>query len=59
MGALSSIMDSGHSAGPLVTGILITIAGYTPGFFAGFVLALAVAGIFAVSVRDRSGNIAG
>ncbi len=58
MGALSSIMDIGHSAGPLVTGIIITVAGYTLGFFAGFVLALAVAGIFAVSVRDRSGNIA-
>jgi len=59
MGALSSIMDIGHSAGPLVTGIIITVAGYTLGFFAGFVLALAVAGIFAVSVRNRSRNIAG
>ncbi|MCK9630900.1 MAG: hypothetical protein M0R30_04600 [Methanoregula sp.] len=58
MGALSSIMVIGHSAGPLVTGIIITIAGYTQGFFAGFVPALVVAGIFTVPVRDRSGNIA-
>ncbi len=27
MGALSSIMDIGHSSGPLVTGIIITLAG--------------------------------
>ena len=52
MGALSSIMDIGQSTGPLVTGIIITLAGYPSGFFAGFVLALAVTGIFAVSVRD-------
>jgi len=59
MGALSSIMDIGHSAGPLVTGILITIAGYTLGFFAGFLLALAVAGIFAISARGPGGKITG
>ena len=52
MGALSSIMDIGQSTGPLVTGIIITLAGYPSGFFAGFVLALAISGIFAVSVRD-------
>lgn len=53
MGALSSIMDIGQSGGPLVTGIVITVAGYTMGFFAGFVLALAVTGIFVISARDR------
>ena len=59
MGALSSIMVIGHSAGPLVTGIIITVAGYTLGFFAGFVLALAVAGIFAISARGPAGKITG
>lgn len=59
MGALSAIMDIGHSAGPLVTGVIISLAGYSSGFFAGFLLALAAAGIFAVSVRDRSGRITG
>lgn len=52
MGALSSIMDIGQSAGPFVTGIVITLAGYTAGFLAGFVLALAVIAVFAVSVRE-------
>jgi len=52
MGALSSIMDIGQSAGPLVTGIIISIAGYASGFFAGFILAVVVTGIFVISVRD-------
>jgi len=59
MGALSSIMDIGHSAGPLVTGIVITVAGYTSGFFTGFIVALAAAGIFAISARGPGGNITG
>jgi MFS family permease len=54
MGALSSVMDIGHSAGPLATGIIITVAGFTTGFFASFLLAVAVTGIFAVSVRGRA-----
>ena len=54
MGALSSIMDIGQSAGPLVTGIIITTAGYTSGFLASFILAIIIAGVFFVSVRDRS-----
>jgi len=54
MGALSSIMDIGQSAGPLVTGIIITAAGYTSGFLASFILAIIIAGVFFVSVRDRS-----
>ena len=59
MGALSAIMDIGHSAGPLVTGIIISLAGYSSGFFAGFLLALAAAGIFAVSVKVRKENVSG
>jgi MFS family permease len=54
MGALSSTMDIGHSAGPLVTGIIITAVGYTMGFFASFLLAIAVTAAFALSVRDRA-----
>ena len=46
MGALSSTMDIGHSAGPLVTGIIITMAGFTAGFFANLVLALAITCVF-------------
>ena len=53
MGALSSTMDIGHAAGPLVTGIIVMAAGYTYGFFASFLLTVAVAVVFAVSVRNK------
>jgi MFS family permease len=52
MGALSSTMDIGHAAGPLVTGIIITAAGYTYGFMAGCILTLAVTVVFWISVRN-------
>jgi MFS family permease len=52
MGALSSVMDIGHSAGPLVTGIIIAGSGYGYGFLASFLIAAAVSGFFAFSVRD-------
>ena len=52
MGALSSIMDIGHSAGPLVTGIIVASGGFGPGFFASFLIAVAVCGFFVLSVRD-------
>ena len=51
MGALSSIMDIGHSTGPLVTGIIIIVAGFTAGFFASLVLALVITGVFAWSAK--------
>jgi MFS family permease len=54
MGALSSTMDVGHSAGPLVTGIIITAFGYTMGFFVSFLLAMAVTAAFVLSVRYRA-----
>ena len=54
MGALSSIMDIGQTGGPLVTGIIITEAGYATGFLMSFLLALAVIVVFAVSVRNRA-----
>ena len=52
MGALSSVMDIGHSAGPLLTGIIIAGSGYGYGFLASFLIAAAVSGFFALSVRD-------
>jgi MFS family permease len=54
MGALSSIMDVGQSAGPFTTGVIITAAGYSTGFLASFILVIAVTGIFAWSVRGHS-----
>jgi MFS family permease len=54
MGALSSIMDIGQSTGPLVTGIIITTVGYASGFFASFLLAVAVTAVFALSAGDRT-----
>jgi MFS family permease len=54
MGALSSIMDIGQTSGPLVTGIIITVAGYTTGFLTSFLLAMVVTVVFAVSVRNRA-----
>ncbi len=53
MGALSATLDIGHSAGPLVTGIIITSVGYTIGFFTSFLLAVAVTAIFAISTRNQ------
>jgi MFS family permease len=52
MGALSSTMDFGHSTGPLVTGMIITLAGFTAGFFASFVLAVLITGMFVWSVFE-------
>ena len=54
MGALSSTMDIGHSAGPLVTGIVIATIGYSYGFFVSFLLAVAVTAAFTVSVWNRA-----
>ena len=46
MGALSSIMDVGHSSGPLVAGTVITLVSVKAGFFSGFILALLVVIMF-------------
>jgi MFS family permease len=50
MGALSSIMDIGQSAGPLMTGIVIMAAGFTAGFLLSFLLAIIVVVVFVFSV---------
>jgi hypothetical protein len=44
-------MDIGHSAGPLITGIIITAVGYTTGFLVSFLLAITVTVVFIFSVR--------
>jgi MFS family permease len=54
LGALSSIMDIGQAGGPLVAGIIITVAGYAAGFYTGALIMLVIIGFFAVSVRDRT-----
>jgi MFS family permease len=53
MGGLSSTMDIGHSAGPLITGIIISSAGYIAGFGAGMIVTIIVAAYFAVSVMKQ------
>jgi MFS family permease len=50
MGALSSIMDIGHTIGPLITGIIITAAGFSSGFFASFLFAVVITIVFVISV---------
>lgn len=50
MGALSSIMDIGHSSGPLLTGFVITVAGYTAGFAMSTIIAVGITVMFVVSV---------
>jgi MFS family permease len=54
MGGLSSVMDIGHSAGPLVAGFITAAAGYTAGFHTGLVVALPVVAWFLVA--SRTGN---
>ena len=50
IGVLSSVMDVGHSAGPLITGIVVGLVSYQAGFgLAGLVL-LAGAIVFALGV---------
>ena len=52
MGALSSIMDIGHSTGPLATGVVIVAAGYAWGFLVSTILALVVTLAFVASVIE-------
>ena len=50
MGALSSIMDIRHSSGLLLTGIIITAAGYTAGFAMSAFIAIGITVMFVMSV---------
>ena len=56
MGALSSIMDIGHSAGPVVTGVIVAGSGYIAGFLSSLLVAVAVCVFFIISVRDRTAD---
>lgn len=59
LGALSSIMDIGHSTGPLVIGLVIQAATMTAGFFTGFAVCLASAVLFAIAnFTKRTGPMA-
>ena len=51
MGALSSVMDIGHSTGPLVAGVLITLSGFDAGFLSCLLLSMLIAGYFWVATR--------
>ncbi|PWR75903.1 MFS transporter [Methanospirillum stamsii] len=53
MGALSSIMDIGHSSGPFVTGVIITASGYGMGFLSGLLLAIAITVYFMMMTINR------
>jgi MFS family permease len=46
LGALSSVMDVGHSAGPMVTGLLVAAWGYGPAFTLVAVVLVVCAAIF-------------
>jgi MFS family permease len=56
MGALSGIMDIGQTAGPLLTGIVITSANYTAGFLASTALAIVVTAYFLFASYRRNGS---
>lgn len=57
MGAMSSIMDIGHSAGPIVIGLVIQASTMATGFLASFGVCIAAAIAFAaLSYRGRGGR---
>ena len=56
MGALSSIMDVGHSTGPLIAGIVITAISVSAGFILGFLIAAIVTGMFVFVVYRKPGT---
>jgi len=58
MGALSSIMDIGQTAGPLLTGFVVASAGYAAGFAASTVLAVAVTALFIYATYANNRNAA-
>jgi len=59
LGVLSSVMDVGHSAGPMVTGILVAAWGYGPAFALVAVLLSVCAVFFAILVHDSKTQDAG
>ncbi len=57
MGVLGSIMDIGHTAGPLVSGIVATYLGFGKAFIGASLILVAVACIFLANVRVSKGEI--
>ena len=56
LGVLSSVMDVGHSTGPMVVGLVVGAAGYTVGF--DVAAAVLVAGALAFAALVRTGEAA-
>ena len=56
MGALSSVMDIGHSTGPLITGFIITWVSIRAGFITSFALCVSVAVIFVLFTAVKKVN---
>jgi MFS family permease len=54
LGVLSSVMDVGHSTGPMVTGLLVAAWGYGPAFTLVAVLLTVCAAIFVTLVRPEA-----
>jgi len=59
LGVLSSVMDVGHSTGPMVTGLLVAAWGYVPAFTLVAVLLVVCTAIFATLVYDSKTQEAG
>jgi MFS family permease len=53
MGVLHTIMDVGQSLGPIVTGLVITMAGYHAGFFVVGILFVLAAVVFPIMVKKE------
>ncbi|HTN43939.1 MAG TPA: MFS transporter [Nitrospiria bacterium] len=52
MGVFGTIMDIGHAGGPILTGFLIGLSGYTGAFGGIGVILLSVTALFAATVRE-------
>lgn len=59
LGVLSSVMDVGHSTGPMVAGLLVAAWGYGPAFALIAVLLVVCAAIFATLAHDSKMQEAG
>ncbi|MGC2061774.1 MAG: MFS transporter [Thermodesulfovibrionales bacterium] len=56
MGLLGSIMDIGHTTGPLFSGVVATHFGYAKAFIAGSLVLMVIAGVFLAGIGIGDGN---